>query len=101
MTLLSLILGNHPQSYVQKNLLLSSSATLTFSNQFILNYHKHIPIPHLCRTISVVSELFDAFSHHHLGMTVHQVIETGFEGVFVPLSENGTGTTTLGEKSLY
>ena len=56
---------------------------------------------YLYRTISVFSKLFDAFSHYYLGMTVYQAIETGFEGVFVPLSEDGTGTTAVEEKSLY
>jgi len=101
-TLLSLILGDHPQSYVQKHLLLPSPVTSTSSNQFILNHRKRIPKPHLRRTIGVVSpELFDAFPRRHPGMTVRQAIGTGFEGVFVPLPEDGAGATALGEKSLH
>ncbi|KAL9708585.1 hypothetical protein Ac2012v2_008267 [Leucoagaricus gongylophorus] len=34
-------------------------------------------------------------------MTVRQAIGTGFEGVFVPLPEDGAGATALGEKSLH
>jgi len=98
--LLSLILGDHPQSYVQKHLLLPSPSPCSSSpstNQFILNHRKRIPTPHLRKTIGVVSpELFDAFPRRHPGMTVRQAIETGFEGVFVPLP--GDSNSTLGEE---
>ncbi|KXN85127.1 hypothetical protein AN958_11667 [Leucoagaricus sp. SymC.cos] len=110
-TLMSLILGDHPQSYVQPYLLLpspqpslsplSASASKP-STQYILNHRKRIPTPHLRQTIGVVSpELFDAFPRRHPGMTVREAIGTGFEGVFVPFPGNGIGATEPDQESLH
>ncbi|KAJ3570797.1 hypothetical protein NP233_g4173 [Leucocoprinus birnbaumii] len=101
-TLMSLILGDHPQSYIQKHLLLPSPSSSSAANTFTLNHRKRIPTPHLRKTIGVVSpELFDAFPRRHPGMTVREAIGTGFEGVFVPLGGPGAvGATEAGEESL-
>ncbi|KXN84367.1 hypothetical protein AN958_12691 [Leucoagaricus sp. SymC.cos] len=102
-TLMSLILGDHPQSYVLPYPLLPSpqhthtplsTSTSKPSTQYILDHSQRISTPHLRQTIGVVSpELFDAFPCCHPGMTVREAIGTGFKGVFVPLSGNGIGAT--------
>ncbi|KAF5346859.1 hypothetical protein D9756_010558 [Leucocoprinus leucothites] len=103
-TLMSLILGDHPQSYIQKHLLLPSpsTTTTTTTTTFTLNHRKRIPTPSLRKTIGVVSpELFDAFPRRHPGMTVREAIGTGFEGVFVPLSgPSAVGADAVGEEEL-
>ena len=49
--------------------------------------------------MGVVSpELFDAFPRRHPGMSVRQAIETGFEGVFVPLPRGGNSALGGGEE---
>ncbi|KAF9445873.1 P-loop containing nucleoside triphosphate hydrolase protein [Macrolepiota fuliginosa MF-IS2] len=101
-TLLSLILGDHPQSYIQPHLLLPSPPHPSIPSKFVLNHRKRIPTAHLRQSIGAVSpELFDAFPRRHPGMSVLEAIGTGFEGVFVPLPGGGLGATEPGKESLH
>jgi ABC-type molybdenum transport system ATPase subunit/photorepair protein PhrA len=102
-TLLSLILGDHPQSYVQPHLLLPSPPHPSIPSKFVLNHRKRIATAHLRQSIGVVSpELFDAFPRRHgpSGMSVWEAIGTGFEGVFVPLPGKGVGANLPEHKSI-
>ncbi|EDR07846.1 uncharacterized protein LACBIDRAFT_298087 [Laccaria bicolor S238N-H82] len=90
-TLLSLLTGDHPQSYTQAHLHLPSLSPATSSNPSFtthpyrthhLNSRKRTPTAHLRTLIGVVSpELFDAFPRRHPGMTVWEAVVTGFGGV--------------------
>ncbi len=100
-TLLSILLGDHPQSYTQRHLLLPSLQRPSVHSKFELKSRKRIPTANLRQSIGVVSpELFDAFPRRHPGMTVREVIGTGFEGVFVPLSGGGIGATESDQETL-
>jgi hypothetical protein len=97
--LLSLITGDHPQSYTQSHLLLPSPLHPFVVPKYELNHRKRIPTPYLQGMIGVVSpELFDAFPRRHPGMSVWEAIGTGFEGVFVPLSGDGVGANEPGQE---
>ncbi|KAF8921840.1 P-loop containing nucleoside triphosphate hydrolase protein [Mucidula mucida] len=68
-TLLSLLTGDHPQ----------------------------IPTPHLQSLIGVLSpEMFDAFPRR-AGMSVWDVVGTGFDGTFVPRGRHAVGTGVMRE----
>ncbi|KAH8835513.1 P-loop containing nucleoside triphosphate hydrolase protein [Flagelloscypha sp. PMI_526] len=78
-TLTSLITGDHPQSYTQ-------GPALTLFNCL----RSRIPTPLLQSKIGLLSpELFDAFPRR--GMTVWEVIGTGFDGTFISKGKFGVG----------
>ncbi|KAF7291234.1 p-loop containing nucleoside triphosphate hydrolase protein [Mycena indigotica] len=83
-TLLALLTGDHPQSYTQRSN--SSSFSLFGSPR-----HK-LPTPTIHSRIGVLTpELFDAFPRRSPGMTVWEVIGTGFDGGYVSRGEDGVG----------
>ena len=76
---MSLLTGDHPQSYTQKHLHLFSKP------------RSRTPTPQLHSLIGVLSpELFDAFPRRP-GVTAWEAVGTGFDGGFVPLGEGGLG----------
>ncbi|KAL1705831.1 P-loop containing nucleoside triphosphate hydrolase protein [Schizophyllum commune] len=78
-TLMSLLTGDHPQSYTQKHLHLFSKP------------RARTPTPQLHSFIGVLSpELFDAFPRRP-GVTAWEAVGTGFDGGFVPGGEKGVG----------
>ncbi|KAJ7624902.1 P-loop containing nucleoside triphosphate hydrolase protein [Roridomyces roridus] len=86
-TLLSLLTGDHPQSYTQlgpeRHLLLFGSP------------RSKIATPTLHKKVGVVTpELFDAFPRRAPGMTVWEVVGTGWEGGFVSKGVHGLGADT-------
>ncbi|KAK0505745.1 P-loop containing nucleoside triphosphate hydrolase protein [Armillaria luteobubalina] len=84
-TLLSMITGDHPQSYTQ---LASRSSHLHLFER----PRSRIPTPHLQSLIGVLSpEMFDAFPRKP-GMSVWDVVGTGFDGTFVPRGKYNVGT---------
>ncbi|KAF7291840.1 p-loop containing nucleoside triphosphate hydrolase protein [Mycena chlorophos] len=75
-TLLALLTGDHPQSYTQR----PPAATLSL---FGTPRHK-LATPSIHSRIGILTpELFDAFPRRSPGMTVREVIGTGFEGGYV------------------
>ena len=87
-TLMSLLTGDHPQSYTQQAL--QSSHLHLFGKS-----RSRIPTRHLQSMIGIVSpELFDAFPRRG-NMTVWEAIGTGFDGNFVPTGSQGVGTGVL------
>jgi ABC-type molybdenum transport system ATPase subunit/photorepair protein PhrA len=87
-TLLSLLTGDHPQSYTQ---LASTSSHLHLFGKT----RSRIPTPQLQSMIGVLSpEIFDAFPRR-AGMTVWDVVGTGFDGVYVPKGKRGVGTGVM------
>ncbi|KIY51464.1 P-loop containing nucleoside triphosphate hydrolase protein, partial [Fistulina hepatica ATCC 64428] len=79
-TLLALLTGDHPQSYTQRPPMRMFART-----------RAQLSTPHLHSLIGVVSpELFDAFPRRG-GMTVWDVVGTGFDGVFVPRGQARVG----------
>ncbi|KAK0481784.1 P-loop containing nucleoside triphosphate hydrolase protein [Armillaria novae-zelandiae] len=84
-TLLSMITGDHPQSYTQ---LASRSSHLHLFGR----PRSRIPTPHLQSLIGVLSpEMFDAFPRRP-GMSVWDVVGTGFDGTFVPRGKYNVGS---------
>lgn len=89
-TLLSMITGDHPQSYTQ---LASRSSHLHLFGR----PRSRIPTPHLQSLIGVLSpEMFDAFPRRP-GMSVWDVVGTGFDGTFVPRGKHNVGTGVMQE----
>ncbi|KAK0198787.1 P-loop containing nucleoside triphosphate hydrolase protein [Armillaria mellea] len=89
-TLLSMITGDHPQSYTQ---LASRSSHLHLFGR----PRSRIPTPHLQSLIGVLSpEMFDAFPRRP-GMSVWDVVGTGFDGTFVPRGKHNVGTGIMQE----
>jgi ABC-type molybdenum transport system ATPase subunit/photorepair protein PhrA len=87
-TLLSLITGDHPQSYTQ---IPPKSELILFGRS-----RSRIPTPQLRSLIGVVSpELYNAFPRR-TGMSVWDVVGTGFDGGFVPLGTKGVGVGLAG-----
>ncbi|KIM36862.1 hypothetical protein M413DRAFT_13644 [Hebeloma cylindrosporum] len=85
-TLLSLLTGDHPQSFTQRHLLLPA---FDKHSRYGLGPRKRTPTAHLRALIGVVSpEMFDAFPRRHPGMSVWEAVTTGFDGGFVPLTRN-------------
>lgn len=81
-TLMSLITGDHPQSYTQRG----ESYLELFSRP-----RSKISTPHLRSLIGIVSpELANAYPRRPQ-TTVWEVIGTGFDGGFVPGGKNGIG----------
>ncbi|KAG6828294.1 hypothetical protein H0H92_008454 [Tricholoma furcatifolium] len=82
-TLLSLLTGDHPQSYTQKHLHLHGRP------------RSRLPTPHLQSLTGLLSpELFDAFPRH-ANMRVWDAIGTGFDGGFVPQGRERVGLGVL------
>ncbi|EGO00556.1 hypothetical protein SERLA73DRAFT_104866 [Serpula lacrymans var. lacrymans S7.3] len=82
-TLLSLLTGDHPQSYTQ---LPPASHLQLFSRP-----RNRIPTPHLRSLTGVVSpELGNAYPRRP-GVSVWEVVGTGFDGAFVPGGQDGVG----------
>lgn len=89
-TLLALLTGDHPQSYVQDHLLLPSFPFTSTSDSTLLPRSK-IPTAHLRRLIGMTSpEMFDAFPRRYPGMSVWEAVTTGFDGGFVPRTRSAT-----------
>ncbi|KAK0233565.1 P-loop containing nucleoside triphosphate hydrolase protein [Armillaria fumosa] len=89
-TLLSMITGDHPQSYTQ---LTSRSSHLHLFGR----PRSRIPTPHLQSLIGVLSpEMFDAFPRKP-GMSVWDVVGTGFDGTFVPRGKYNVGIGIMQE----
>ncbi|KAI6168653.1 P-loop containing nucleoside triphosphate hydrolase protein [Pisolithus thermaeus] len=87
-TLMSLITGDHPQSYTQRG----ESYLELFSRP-----RSKISTPHLRSLIGVVSpELANAYPRRP-STTVWEVIGTGFDGGFVPGGKNGIGIGLEGD----
>lgn len=87
-TLMSVITGDHPQSYTQRG----ESYLELFSRP-----RPKIPTSHLRSLIGIVSpELTNAYPRR-AQTSVWEVIGTGFDGVFVPGGKNGTGIGLEGE----
>jgi ABC-type molybdenum transport system ATPase subunit/photorepair protein PhrA len=87
-TLLSLITGDHPQSYTQ----IPPKSQLTLFGRS----RSRIPTPQLRSLIGVVSpELYNAFPRRS-GMSVWDVVGTGFDGGFIPLGTKGVGVGLAG-----
>lgn len=87
-TLMSLLTGDHPQSYTQ----LPPRSQLTLFGR----PRSLIPTPLLRSLIGIVSpELFNAFPRHG-GMSVWDAVGTGFDGGFVPLGQRGVGVGLAG-----
>ncbi|KAJ7648236.1 P-loop containing nucleoside triphosphate hydrolase protein [Mycena polygramma] len=88
-TLLSLLTGDHPQSYTQ----LGPSRHLRLFG----TPRPRLATPHIHAHIGVVTpELFDAFPRHAPGMSVWDVLATGFTGGFVPPGGvRGVGTELI------
>jgi ABC-type molybdenum transport system ATPase subunit/photorepair protein PhrA len=81
-TLLSMLMGDHPQSYTQPHLYLFGKK------------RSQLPTAAIASSIGIISpEVFDAFPRR-AGMTVRDVIGTGFDNVFVP----ARGFNGMGEK---
>lgn len=81
-TLLSLLTGDHPQSYTQRG----NSNLELFSRP-----RQRIPTPLLRSLIGVVSpELANAYPRR-AGVSVFDVVGTGFDGGFVPGGKDGVG----------
>lgn len=94
-TLISMLTGDHPQSYTQSHLQLPGIANLEGSSTphpaWELKHRKKTATPHLQSLIGVVSpELFDAFPRRYPGMSVWDAVQTGFQGVFIP-AKKGVG----------
>ncbi|KAH7911329.1 P-loop containing nucleoside triphosphate hydrolase protein [Hygrophoropsis aurantiaca] len=90
-TLLSLLTGDHPQSYTQ---IQPASHLHLFSRP-----RARISTPHLRYLIGVVSpELGNAFPRR-AGVSVWEVVGTGFDGTFVPGGPNGVGVGLEGSLS--
>ncbi|KAH7920601.1 P-loop containing nucleoside triphosphate hydrolase protein [Leucogyrophana mollusca] len=90
-TLLSLLTGDHPQSYTQLG---STSHLHLFSRP-----RQRISTPHLRSLIGVVSpELANAFPRR-AGVSVWEVVGTGFDGTFVPGGADGVGVGLEGALS--
>ncbi|KAJ7648180.1 P-loop containing nucleoside triphosphate hydrolase protein [Mycena polygramma] len=89
-TLLSLLTGDHPQSYTQ----LGPARHLRLFG----TPRPRLATPHLHARIGVVTpELFDAFPRRAPGMSVWEVLATGFTGGFVPPGgARGVGNANLG-----
>ncbi|KAJ7073159.1 P-loop containing nucleoside triphosphate hydrolase protein [Mycena amicta] len=82
-TLLALLTGDHPQSYTQ-----SSGLTLFGTPR------QKLATPTLHSKIGVLTpELFDAFPRRAPGMSVWEVIATGFDGGYISRGEQGVGIT--------
>ncbi|KAG6331621.1 hypothetical protein ID866_7466 [Astraeus odoratus] len=89
-TLMSVITGDHPQSYTQRG----ESYLELFSRP-----RPKISTPHLRSLIGVVSpELANAYPRR-AKTSVWEVVGTGFDGVFVPGGKNGVGMGLEGELS--
>ncbi|KAK0456122.1 hypothetical protein EV421DRAFT_30959 [Armillaria borealis] len=85
-----MITGDHPQSYTQ---LASRSSHLHLFGR----PRSRIPTPHLQSLIGVLSpEMFDAFPRRP-GMSVWDVVGTGFDGTFVPRGKHNVGTGVMQE----
>jgi len=86
-TLLSLLTGDHPQSYTQRG----GSYLELFSRP-----RQRIPTPLLRSLIGVVSpELANAYPRR-AGVSVFDVVGTGFDGGFVPGGKDGVGNSVEG-----
>ncbi|KAJ7881296.1 P-loop containing nucleoside triphosphate hydrolase protein [Mycena olivaceomarginata] len=91
-TLLSLLTGDHPQSYTQ----LGAARHLRL---FGLP-RARLATPLLqARVGTVTPELFDAFPRRAPGMSVWEVLGTGFDGGFVPKGTDGVGVGATGRLS--
>ncbi|KAJ7032279.1 P-loop containing nucleoside triphosphate hydrolase protein [Mycena alexandri] len=94
-TLLSLLTGDHPQSYTQ---LPSPSAAAVEGRHLRLfaTPRARLATPLLHARIGLLTpELFDAFPRRHPGgLSVWEVLGTGFEGGFVSLGLHGVGVGT-------
>ncbi|KAG1726954.1 P-loop containing nucleoside triphosphate hydrolase protein [Suillus paluster] len=89
-TLLSLLTGDHPQSYTQRG----GSNLELFSRP-----RQRIPTPLLRSLIGVVSpELANAYPRR-AGVSVFDVVGTGFDGGFVPGGKDGVGNGLEGTLS--
>lgn len=87
-TLMSLITGDHPQSYTQRG----ESYLELFSRP-----RSKISTPHLRSLIGIVSpELANAYPRRP-STTVWEVIGTGFDGGFVPGGKSGIGAGLEGD----
>ncbi|KAL4079310.1 P-loop containing nucleoside triphosphate hydrolase protein [Scleroderma citrinum] len=87
-TLMSIITGDHPQSYTQRG----ESYLELFSRA-----RPKISTPHLRSLIGIVSpELANAYPRR-AKTSVWEVIGTGFDGAFVPGGKNGVGIGLEGE----
>ncbi|KAK7050945.1 hypothetical protein VNI00_005057 [Paramarasmius palmivorus] len=94
-SLLAVMIGDHPQSYTQSPNCYTSSKNAPRERHLKLFSHQRrsIPTPHLQSgsLIGVVSpEIFDAFPRRP-GMTVWDVVGTGFDGGYVPRGTKGVG----------
>ncbi|KAJ7247172.1 P-loop containing nucleoside triphosphate hydrolase protein [Mycena haematopus] len=90
-TLLSLLTGDHPQSYTQR----PSSPAPDHDRHLLLfgTPRSLLATPHIHSRIGLFTpELFDAFPRRSPGMSVWEVITTGFEGGFVPRGADSMGT---------
>ncbi|KAG6852339.1 hypothetical protein C0991_000584 [Blastosporella zonata] len=82
-TLMSLLTGQHPQSYTQRHLHLHGRP------------RSRLATPHLQSLTGLLSpELFDAFPRRE-GMSVWDAVGTGFDGGFVPLGPKNVGLGVL------
>lgn len=85
---MSLLTGDHPQSYTQ----LPPRSQLTLFGR----PRSRIPTPQLRSLIGIVSpELFNAFPRRS-GISVWDAVGTGFDGGFVPLGQRGVGVGLAG-----
>ncbi|KAI0264234.1 P-loop containing nucleoside triphosphate hydrolase protein [Gloeopeniophorella convolvens] len=91
-TLMSILTGDHPQSYTQRG-------PTTALNLFGSPRHRHATA-HLRARIGVVSpELYNAWPRAR-NMSVRDAVATGFDGGFVPLGPDGLGVGLHGELSV-
>ncbi|KAJ7152866.1 P-loop containing nucleoside triphosphate hydrolase protein [Mycena filopes] len=93
-TLISILTGDHPQSYTQLNPPRNESESASPPRHLRLFGlpRARLPTPVLQARIGLLTpELFDAFPRRHPGLSVWDVLGTGFEGGFVPLGKYGVG----------